>query len=127
MTEQERIEQLKITVPRVQLTTWGKIERAIGWLFGAIAVVALLVGLIAAQNAARVATCINTNLAQRNDSSIQDATAHATWARALAALLAAPRSDVRQQYEVFTKATNTYVSTLGHNQQLRDEHPLGRC
>lgn len=127
MTEQERIEQLKTTVPRPQMTRGQKILEAIGWVCSVVAVIALVVGLVAVVQASDVSNCVNNILGNRNVVQGKDASAHVDFAVELKRVLGAPKDQQATEYRHFLQTLNAYVSTLESDQSYRHDHPLGEC
>lgn len=127
MTDAERIEELKTTVPRPALTTWQKTGRVIGWVCSVISVVALCVSVYATTQAWHTATCVNSILGDRAAATQADSRAHAEWAKSIADLLAAPRDRQLVLLPGFVAGTAKYARTLAADQAYRDAHPLGHC
>lgn len=127
MTEQERIEQLKSVPPRPPMTRGQKIVQAISWLCSAIAVASMCVAVYATQRAWHTASCVNSILGDRAQTTQIDSRAHAEWARSLATLLAAPHEKQAAMVAGFVADTTQYAHTLAADQAFRDAHPLGRC
>lgn len=146
MTEYEEIERLKTTVPKIELTFWGKVERAVGWLFGVVAIAALVLSLAAAQKAAATAGCINTNLGVRSAPTAADAKAHVALADILLAavtqqtqLTTTDAAEINTALGLHIPANRTlgqdqlvvivraYKTTLQADQAHRAASPLGKC
>ncbi len=127
MTDQERIEELKSTVPTVRLTVRQKLIEALGWVCSAVAVVALVVAVLATQRAANVGNCINSILGNRNGLSTSDTAVQlATW-KQLQKVLGVPKDQQARQYALFVGDLTTLVTTLTTDQAYRSSHPLGEC
>lgn len=124
MTDAERIEQLKTTVPRPPWTRRQKIGRAVSIFCTAIA---LMFSMFAIRSAWNTASCVNGVLGDRAPATQSDARAHAEWAESLSALLAAPKNEQSAMVSAFVAETTKYAHTLAVNQRYRDAHPLGRC
>lgn len=124
MTDAERIEELRRTVPRPPWTRRQKIGRAISIVCTALA---LVLSAFAVRSAWSTASCVNRVTGDRAPATQSDSRAHAEWAESLAALLDAPKTQQAQMVTAFVAETAKYAHTLAVNQAYRDKHPLGRC
>lgn len=141
MTDEQEIAALAIEPPpEPKLTRKEKIRYVVATVLGIAGVAGLVLGIVLAV-ISPTASCVNSNLGQRNKPSAADAAAHIAaardqlvWVDSLASVLTAPKAAQATDYAAFlTELTTygaqltTYISSLTTDQDTRNAHPLGHC
>lgn len=131
MTQEERIEALMHAPVKTRPTGWRRVLAIIRAVCDVVAIVALGVGLTVALVGATEASCLNSRLASRNDTTQKQGAAITEFVTAFYALFALPPSltplEKIDAENVLKEHVHHSLTVLGDVNTYRAVHPLGNC